>query len=248
MHLCLTVALAMTLVSTCAAGFFKTNTPRRNIKAYPLQASRHENDSPHGSITEVRLMKLEKTMYYGKIAIGTPSQEFTVAFDTCSSPMWIPSRRGVLNKSTIYNRKRYNNLTSTTYQRKAKPFSFPYSATSVTGFWGQEVVKLGDFTIANQTFGEAMSVPDMYDNIYIDGVVGLGFRDISKGEEPNVFDNMVNQGLVQAPVFSFYLKRIHPGGRRSHITFGGVNPDFYTGDFTYVNLSVPNKWQFKLDR
>ncbi|GFO36816.1 cathepsin d [Plakobranchus ocellatus] len=189
-------------------------------------------------------------MHYGTIAIGTPGQEFNVVFDTCTSPMWVPTSLGHLLKTNIYNphpHRKYNNDSSTTYKKKKELFYINYSGSTIDGYWGQDTVKLGDFTVANQTFGEALSVPDIFDNRYIDGVVGLGFRDISKGEQPNVFDNMVSQGLVQAPVFSIYLKRIMPGGRQSHITFGGVNPNFYTGDFTYVDLSVPDKWQFKLD-
>lgn len=31
------------------------------------------------------------------------------------------------------------------------------------------------------------------------------------------------------------------------ITFGGVNPDRYTGDFTYMPLTEEHQWRFKMD-
>ncbi|GFN84931.1 cathepsin-d [Plakobranchus ocellatus] len=33
----------------------------------------------------------------------------------------------------------------------------------------------------------------------------------------------------------------------SVLTLGGTNPEYYTGDFTFVNLSKPDRWRFKLD-
>ncbi|GFO36803.1 cathepsin d [Plakobranchus ocellatus] len=203
---------------------------------------------PPVSTSEIKLWNLNNTMYYGTIAIGTPGQEFNVVFDTCSSPMWIMSSRDELLHPSYHVRRRYSYSSSSTNKNDGKPFSMSYSANNVTGSWGEDVVTVGDITIASQSFGEATFAPDVFERMHIDGVVGLGFRDIFKSEKSNVFDSMVNHGHVEAPIFSFYMSRIQAGGRQSHLTFGGVNPDFYTGDFTYVDLTLMDKWQFKLDR
>ncbi|GFO12278.1 cathepsin d, partial [Plakobranchus ocellatus] len=34
----------------------------------------------------------------------------------------------------------------------------------------------------------------------------------------------------------------------SVLTLGGTNPEYYSGDFTFANLSRPDRWQFKIDR
>ncbi|GFO36809.1 cathepsin d [Plakobranchus ocellatus] len=204
------------------------------------------SDSPPVSTSEIKLWNLNSTMYYGTIAIGTPGQEFNVIFDTSTSPMWIPSSRNELLYPIFHLRRKYEFSASSTNNNDGKPFSVSYYGKNITGSWGEDVVTFGNITVASQSFGEAASSPDIFDRISIDGVVGLGFRHIFGDKETNVFDNMVSQGLVQAPVFSFYMNRIQARGRQSHLTFGGVNPDFYTGDFTYVNLKPKNKWQFKL--
>ncbi|GFO20544.1 cathepsin d [Plakobranchus ocellatus] len=42
--------------------------------------------------------------------------------------------------------------------------------------------------------------------------------------------------------------RVGRGNRPSYLTLGGANPDFFTGDFTFANLTVPLKWKFRIDR
>ncbi|GFO15499.1 cathepsin d [Plakobranchus ocellatus] len=102
-------------------------------------------------------------------------------------------------------------------------------------------------TVQNQTFGEAILEPyNVFEDTPNSGIMGLGFADIE--EEPTVFDNMVSQGILPAPVFSFYLKRIETDGPDSVLTLGGTNSDFYTGEFTFVDISEPDQWKFKMDR
>ncbi|GFO15488.1 cathepsin d [Plakobranchus ocellatus] len=104
-------------------------------------------------------------------------------------------------------------------------------------------------TVQNQTFGEAILEPNnVFEDTPISGIMGLGFPDIEEEEEPTVFDNMVSQGILPAPVFSFYLKRIEADGPDSVLTLGGTNSDFYTGEFTFVDISESDQWQFKMDR
>jgi cathepsin D len=102
--------------------------------------------------------------------------------------------------------------------------------------------------IKNQTFGEAVSEPgeDFVDEVP-DGILGLAFENIASSGVTPCFDNIVKQGLLENPVFSFYLNRdttTSPGGE---IIFGGSDPAHYKGDFTYIPIKSTGYWQFTMD-
>ncbi|GFO17240.1 cathepsin d, partial [Plakobranchus ocellatus] len=104
------------------------------------------------------------------------------------------------------------------------------------------------FTVKNQVFGEAILEPARFaDDPINDGVIGLGLSNIARKGHRTVFDNMVSQGLLPAPVFSFYLNRDNPDDRDSVLTLGGTNSEYYTGEFTFADLIVPHSWNFWLD-
>lgn len=48
---------------------------------------------------------------------------------------------------------------------------------------------------------------------------------------------MVDQGLVMEPVFSFWLNRNADEEEGGAIVFGGVDPDHYKGEHTWVPVS-----------
>jgi len=64
-----------------------------------------------------------------------------------------------------------------------------------------------------------------------------------------VWYNLLSQGLVQKPVFAFWLNRnISAGaGQGGELVLGGVDPNHYTGAFTYVPLSNELYWEFISD-
>ena len=62
---------------------------------------------------------------------------------------------------------------------------------------------------------------------------GLAFPEISIGGATPPFQNMVDQGLVPEPVFSFWLNRNNPEGPGGELTLGGVDPSHYTGEHVW---------------
>lgn len=54
---------------------------------------------------------------------------------------------------------------------------------------------------------------------------------------------MVNQGLIQEPIFSFWFNRNAEEEQGGEIVFGGVDPNHFKGDHTFVNVTQKGYWQ-----
>ena len=64
-------------------------------------------------------------------------------------------------------------------------------------------------------------------------VQGLGFPEIAVTGATPPFNNMITQGLVKDPVFSFWLNRNVEGRQGGELTLGGVDPAHYKGEHVW---------------
>ncbi|CAK7348993.1 unnamed protein product [Dovyalis caffra] len=184
--------------------------------------------------------------YYGEIAIGTPPQTFTVIFDTGSSNLWVPSSKCYFSLACYFHSK-YKSSGSTTYVKNGTSAAIHYGTGSISGFFSEDNVKVGDLVVRNQHLIEATKEPGIaFLAAKFDGILGLGFQEISVGKAVPVWYNMVNQGLVKEQVFSFWLNRNVEGEEGGEIVFGGVDPNHYKGKHTYVPVTQKGYWQFDM--
>ncbi|CAK9179317.1 unnamed protein product [Ilex paraguariensis] len=200
----------------------------------------------------VTLKNYMDAQYYGEIGIGTPPQKFTVVFDTGSSNLWVPSAKCYFSVA-CYLHSYYKSSHSSTYKKNGvvplagKSAAIQYGSGSISGFFSQDSIKVGDLVVNNQDFIEATKEPSItFVAAKFDGILGLGFQEISVGNVVPLWDNMVNQGLVKKPVFSFWFNRNADEEEGGEIVFGGVDYSHFKGEHNYVPVTEKGYWQFDM--
>jgi phytepsin len=184
--------------------------------------------------------------YYGVIGIGTPPQNFTVVFDTGSSNLWVPSSKCHFSLACYFH-ARYKSSRSSTYTKIGKSCEINYGTGSISGFFSEDDVEIGDFVVKHQVFIEATKEGSLtFLLAKFDGILGLGFQEISVGNATPVWYDMVNQGLVRDEVFSFWLSGDPEAKEGGEIVFGGVDRSHFRGKHTYVPVTKKGYWQFDL--
>ena len=125
--------------------------------------------------------------------------------------------------------------------------------------------KVAGIAVKDQTFGEAIKQPGItFIAAKFDGILGMGYPTISVDGVTPVFYNMISEGLVDSPVFGFYLDRfVHTTPTKPSLThtthrdeesnvggellLGGTDPSHFQGNLSYIDVSREGYWQFKLD-
>jgi len=237
------VALVACVAAVQTIKLHKAQTPRRSL-ADAGEYLVEKYSSPPG----IHLTNYQDAQYYGEIGIGTPAQSFRVIFDTGSSNLWVPSKSCPWTNIACKLHRKYDSSASSTYVKNGTDFSIQYGSGACSGFYSTDSVTVGDLVVKNQTFAEVTKEPGLsFIVAKFDGLLGMGFPQISVGSVRPVFFNMLDQKLLANPTFSFWLNRKQAETDGGELVFGDVDPKHYTGDFGTVPLSKDGYWQFKMD-
>lgn len=249
MSFVLYIFLLSSLVSSGRAGISVS------LKKHSHRANRDGNigqlSSSVGTSGEdiVDLTNFMDAQYYGEIALGTPGQTFSVVFDTGSSNLWVPSSKCSYLSIACYLHNKYYSEMSSTYEEDGREFSIEYGSGSLTGFFSRDTLKIGDMLVPGQGFAEAVNEPSLsFIAASFDGIMGMGFPEISVGKVEPPFQNMLRQGIIDEPVFSFWLNRDEGDVKGGELVLGGVDPDHFKGEHTWAKVTRRGFWQFDMEK
>jgi hypothetical protein len=191
---------------------------------------------------KVTISEFDDAQFYGPISLGTPPQSFNVIFDTGSSNLWVPNS----NCSTSCGlHARYDSAKSSTYAPNGTVFAINYVSGPVSGRLEYDNVTVGGITVRTEfaAIDNATGLGLAFLIGSFDGILGCGWPAISVDAVPPVFQAMATAGLLDEPVFGFYLDST---GNSGELEIGGIDPAHYKAPISYVPLSSATYWEARL--
>lgn len=242
-----TLAAVLLFVAVAAALPLHRATPvHRGEELQSILKARFSRFSAAAS-DNIPLSNYEDAQFFGPVALGTPAQTFQVVFDTGSSNLWVPSSK--CTTLPCRSHAQYDAAASSTYKANGTVFDVQYgSGTALSGYVSQDTCTIGGLAVKNQGFAEIINETGIaWEAGKFDGICGLGFDSISADHITPLWYNLLDQGLVTEPSFSFWLSKDPEAELGGELTLGGVDKSLFTGDMTYVPVSVKTYWEIRMD-
>ncbi|KAI8143738.1 aspartic peptidase domain-containing protein [Fennellomyces sp. T-0311] len=178
--------------------------------------------------------------YYGAITLGNPPQRFNVVFDTGSADLWVVSAK-CTTVDICYNHRKYTTSASESYSviDDEGPIDVWYGTGHIRAKLGFDTVGLANgLEIKEQIVADATILSRDFIGTPFDGIFGLGLSDLSSSPSYSApFYSMIEQGIVDEPVFAIYTQ-----ANSGEIDFGGIDPTRYRGNIHYTKVIDTKFW------
>ncbi|KAI9237485.1 MAG: aspartic peptidase domain-containing protein [Podila humilis] len=185
------------------------------------------------------------TLYTVPVTLGNPPQPFSLAIDTGSPYTWVTSNTctGAGCQNVINH---FNCNLSPTCKVHPTPLNSSYvSGTGVFGIFVQDTYNIGSLQFTG--IAGVANVDDVQLPPTADGILGLWYY--PRIGASTILNVLKNSTALTQPVVGIWMQAATiqgataPGGE---ITFGGVNPQRYTGDITYIDCVAEHPWTIPL--
>jgi hypothetical protein len=196
-----------------------------------------------------------KTAYWGEIGMGSPRQTFTVIFDTGSGNLILPASD--CDSAACKRHKMYDPKTSTSSKQIQDPGGNPsagvemgdgkatitFGTGEVEGNFYEDQFCLGDACTTARFVGATRETDQPFMSTEFDGILGLGFSDLSMGPSFNIVEDLKNSGALPKNQFSLYLS----DEGESEISFGGYKQEQILSQVLWAPVNKQSYWQVAID-
>eukprot|EP00927_Polykrikos_kofoidii_P085727 TRINITY_DN939_c0_g1_i1.p1 TRINITY_DN939_c0_g1~~TRINITY_DN939_c0_g1_i1.p1 ORF type:complete len:718 (-),score=147.14 TRINITY_DN939_c0_g1_i1:37-2190(-) len=169
-----------------------------------------------------------------------------VVYDTGSTNMWIASDLCTRGGCVKPGRHRFNHSESITFAfpKKADEISVTFGTGMLQGPLGVDDLRVGPVA-SRQTFAMMQQQSgEIWDEIPIEGIVGLAFPSLATRDAPPFFDSVIAQKVLEHNEFAFYLSRNNEASNA--LMWGGVDKTFYHGKIEYFPVVEAHYWALEL--
>ncbi|WVW78445.1 hypothetical protein I302_100399 [Kwoniella bestiolae CBS 10118] len=182
------------------------------------------------------------TSYSATLNVGTPSQSLDIVLDTGSSDLWVAGDSCTTGACTSMDT--YDHTTSKSNVNLSSSFSIEYGSGTAAGSLVQDLVTLGGYSVASQTFASCDEVSSGLLSSGVSGIMGLSWPALAYSKATPWWVTLAKSSSWSDPLFAFHLARYRNVAGASSVeadggvaTFGFLDSSLYSGDVTYVSVS-----------
>merc|ERR1712159_13644 len=218
-----------------------------------LQMQAGNGQGVDAALRPVKLKNWGYTQFVGQLSIGTPQQTFRVIYDTGSSNTWLPGHQ--CEEASCDKYGKYNHHKSSSFSKmhtqeglgesRRSKFFIKYGSGLVRGKVVQDDVRMGGIKLKKARFGEVgYEHGHAFRKGHFSGIVGLAFPSLAAANMYPLFDQVIDQKVLQKNEFAFYLSnRI---SRPSKLMLGDSARDAYKGEITHHDVIEDNYWAVRM--
>ncbi|WVQ98036.1 hypothetical protein IAU59_005158 [Kwoniella sp. CBS 9459] len=193
------------------------------------------------------------TSYSATVNVGTPAQALDIVLDTGSSDLWVADESCTTGACTSMTT--YDASSSTSHVNVSSTFSIEYGSGTASGNLVQDLVTLGGFSVASQTFASCDEVSTGLLSTGVSGIMGLSWQALAYSKATPWWITLAKSSSWSEPLFAFHLARYRNVANASPVepdggvaTFGFLDSSLYSGDITYTSVSSDAQyWQIPMD-
>lgn len=195
---------------------------------------------------------VHRPAYYGKLMVGTPPQEFSVIFDTGSGNIIVPDSSCRLQGCTNHEKfQADDSQTALDINIDGDEVSGAYrdmvtitfGTGEIDGIYLRDKVCVADGVCAKNNFiASTRQSSNPFMHLEFDGIVGLGFPELSEAGDFNLLNSLVETGQIDKRQFAIFF-----GQDTTEITFGGYREErlLNPADLVWTPVTKDYYWQIE---